>query len=76
MCVYMLQAKVAILSMSIKCNSLGLLGLVTRDEGRVFNKIVLNRLNCNLKRLHDKMGGGNFFCSLTFKMVHSEAFLR
>ena len=30
---------------------------------RVFNKIVLNRLNWNLKRLHDKMGGGgvNFF---------------
>ena len=24
---------------------------------RVFNKIVLNRLNWNLKRLHDKMGG-------------------
>jgi hypothetical protein len=28
---------------------------------RVFNKIVLNRLNWNLKRLHDKRGGGYFF---------------
>ena len=47
---------------------------------RVFNKIVLNRLNWNLKRLHDKKGGyggasspGNLF-SLTLKMVHSDAF--
>ena len=40
---------------------------------RVLNKIVLNRLNWNLKQLHDKKGGGGFF-SLTFKMVHSEAF--
>ena len=32
---------------------------VARDKSsRVFNKIVLNRLNWNLKRLHDKMGGG------------------
>ena len=39
---------------------------------RVFNKIVLNRLNWNLKRLHDKRGG--VFFSHTFKMVHSETF--
>ena len=54
-------------------------------SSRVFNKIVLNRLNWNLKRLHDKMGGGGGggvydppwkMFSITFKIVHSEAFLR
>ena len=54
-------------------------GGIFYDDSRVFNKIVLNRLNWNLKRLHDKMGGvwppWKMF-SITFKIVHSEAFLR
>jgi hypothetical protein len=42
------------------------------DAVRVFNKIVLNRLNWNLKWLHDKWGGGgqNYF----FAYIQNGAF--
>jgi hypothetical protein len=46
----MLQAKVAILSMSIKCNSLGLLGLVTR-----VNVVCMKKK----KSMFKKKGGGS-----------------
>ena len=52
------------------------------EDTRVFNKIVLNRLNWNLKWLHDNNNNKKkeekkwnvFFPPLTFKMMHSEAF--